>query len=163
MGASKDKEPTVRIQPASNMRVRLIFYLSCVNPRFKGKWEQRLIPNPNVHLVDPEPLDHIGLIGAVAIEIWTTDPGYQWDNIYVGRSTKDVKTLRDERWLPKFTREKHLLEKAVEEAERKRAKDKEDLERAKRRSTTGDGDPQGFALSLLKIYDHLGPLKPLLR
>lgn len=133
------------------------------NPGYKGKWVQRVIPNPDVHLVDKEPLSNIGLIWAVAIEIWTTDDGYQWDNIYVGRSVKDAEALRDDRWRPKFLKEKEAVEKAKEKAERKRVKDKEDLERAKRRNSRGDGDPQGFPLLVLQIYENLGPIKPVLR
>ena len=133
------------------------------NPNFKGKWIQKMIPNPNAHLVDPQPLANIANISAVAIEIWTIDEGYQWDNFYIGRSVKDAKTLRDERWLLKYLKKKEALDKVNEEAAMKRAKDKEDLERAKRRNNVGYGSPMGLPSLLLAFYESLGPMKPIFK
>lgn len=66
----------------------------------QGPWKPRDIPNPEFH-EDKEPLKHIGNIGAAAIEIWTMEDGYFFDNIVVAATEEDVASIRDTYWQPK--------------------------------------------------------------
>lgn len=66
----------------------------------QGPWKPRDIPNPEFH-EDKEPLKHIGNIGAAAVEIWTMEEGYFFDNIVVAATEEEVATIRETYWLPK--------------------------------------------------------------
>jgi calnexin len=63
------------------------------NPEYKGEWAPREIPNPDYY-DDKEPLSHVGKVGAVAIEIWTMDEGYFFDNIVVTNSVDEAAGVR---------------------------------------------------------------------
>mmetsp|Transcript_22528 Transcript_22528/g.49249 ORF Transcript_22528/g.49249 Transcript_22528/m.49249 type:complete len:607 (+) Transcript_22528:172-1992(+) len=130
------------------------------NPAYKGPWVQKQIKNPD-HYVDPEPLTNIGLIGAVAIEIWTVDEGYVFDNFFVaeGAASADVATkIREQLWRPKFNVLKAAADaKQAEEAAKAKAQEEEVK---KRREAAGKSLPH----TLLKLFDSgsLKPLKPYL-
>jgi calreticulin len=61
------------------------------NPAFKGVWKPRQVPNPKYDedLVTFPELTNIGF------ELWTVNNGTIFDNIYVGDSIDDAKTLSD--------------------------------------------------------------------
>lgn len=52
------------------------------NPEYKGPWKATQIPNPEYY-DDKAPLENIGLVGAVAVEIWTMSHGLTFDNIMI--------------------------------------------------------------------------------
>lgn len=84
------------------------------NPAYKGVWKPRQIANP-FFFNDTEPMAHIGEIGAVAIEIWTMDENYFFDNILITNSVEEAAEVRATTWEPKHTWEKETAEKRDEE------------------------------------------------
>lgn len=88
------------------------------NPAYKGKWKPRQIPNP-AFFNDTEPLAHIGKIGAVAIEIWTMDENYFFDNVVVTDSVEQAAAIRESTWAPKHAKEYEDLEKKEDEEMKK--------------------------------------------
>ena len=91
------------------------------NPDFKGVWEPRKIPNP-AYVDDKSPLSHIGKIGGVAIEIWTMDKDYYFDNLLVTSDVAEAEKAREELWRPKYDVEVAAFEAKQKEEEEKRAK-----------------------------------------
>lgn len=65
------------------------------NPAYIGEWAPRKIPNPNF-FEDLEPVKHLNNIGGVGIELWTMTEDILFDNIYVGHSIDDAKSLAAE-------------------------------------------------------------------
>ena len=77
------------------------------NPDYKGKWSPPLIDNPdyigewaprkipNENYFEEENPSHLAPIGAVAVEIWTTNPGIHYDNIIIAKNLKDAWTFAD--------------------------------------------------------------------
>ena len=61
---------------------------------------QKTMPNPDVY-VDDEPLRSLASLGAVAVEIWTVDGGYVFDNFLITRSGAQAAQMRDELWKPR--------------------------------------------------------------
>jgi len=115
------------------------------NPAYKGKWVQKNISNPDYYF-DPEPLKNIGLIGAVAFEIWTIDEGYTFDNIYVGQSVEEAASLRTQLWEPNF-------KKAKQEAEEKDKAEKA-AEKLKQSKQKKEGSKvHGLPLLILDAFD----------
>ncbi|CEH18178.1 calnexin [Ceraceosorus bombacis] len=93
------------------------------NPAYKGEWKPAKIPNPKF-FEDLEP-SHFTSIAAVGYEIWTMDENILFDNIYVGHSVEDAKTLAEESWAKKLKVEQGLEEKeeaAKKEEEKKASK-----------------------------------------
>ncbi|KAG7670193.1 hypothetical protein Ndes2526A_g06526 [Nannochloris sp. 'desiccata'] len=88
------------------------------NPEYKGEWAARKIANPDFHN-DTAPLSHIGSIGGVAIEIWTMDDNYFFDNVVVTNDVAEAAAIREETWKPKYTAEVKEEEKREEEAKKK--------------------------------------------
>ncbi|TPX52742.1 hypothetical protein SeMB42_g01219 [Synchytrium endobioticum] len=79
------------------------------NPAYKGEWAPRKIANPQYY-EDLHPAN-FQKIGAIGFELWTMQDGISFDNIYVGSSVEDAKTLADESWAVK-----HKIELAKEGA-----------------------------------------------
>ena len=63
-------------------------------------WKPRKIANPKYYK-DDTPLANIGKINAVAIEIWTMDSGFYFDNIVVANDPAIAAEFRDKTWAPK--------------------------------------------------------------
>lgn len=63
-------------------------------------WKPRKIANPD-YFEDKEPLANLGPIGAVAVEIWTMDQGYYFDNVLVTNDAEKAKEYREKYWQPK--------------------------------------------------------------
>ena len=103
------------------------------NPAYKGEWAPRKIPNP-AYVDDTTPLSHIGAVGAVAVEIWTMDDNYYFDNVVVTNSVDEAAEVRETTWAPKFA-----LEKAAKDKEDAEAKVKADAEAAKAAAAAGGG------------------------
>ena len=72
-------------------------------------------------------------VGAAAIEIWTMDDGYFFDNVVVSNSEAEAAEVRETAWAPKKAVEdaKEKEEQAKAEAERKAAEEKAAAEAAK--------------------------------
>jgi Calreticulin family len=66
----------------------------------QGPWAPRKIPNP-AYYNDEEPLKHIGEVGAVAIEVWTMDSGYFFDDVLVASDPADAAAFAAETFEPK--------------------------------------------------------------
>ena len=88
------------------------------NPKYKGEWAPRKIANPDFHN-DTAPLSHIGSIGGVAIEIWTMDDNYFFDNVVVSNDPEEAAAIRLATWKPKYTVEVKEEEEREEEAKKK--------------------------------------------
>ncbi len=70
----------------------------------QGPWAPRKIANPH-HFVDDAPLSKLGKIGAAAVEIWTMDMGYYFDNVLVASSPATAAAHRERHWAPKLAAE----------------------------------------------------------
>lgn len=80
------------------------------NPDYKGVWAPRKIPNPDF-FEDLHP-SNFDKIGAVGFEIWTMQKDILFDNIYIGHSVEDARTLAAETWEIKSASEKKQEELA---------------------------------------------------
>ncbi|KAG2494437.1 hypothetical protein HYH03_007489 [Edaphochlamys debaryana] len=103
------------------------------NPDYKGPWVQRRIPNPH-HYEDPAPLSSgVAPIGGVALELWTTDSGYMFDNVLITRDPATAELALERLWRPRYDAEKKAFEKGLKEAEeREKERKKADKEKARR-------------------------------
>ena len=63
-------------------------------------WKPSKIANPD-YFEDKEPLKNLSPIGAVAVEIWTMDQGYYFDNVLVTNDAEKAKEYREKYWQPK--------------------------------------------------------------
>ncbi|KAJ8612505.1 hypothetical protein CTAYLR_003691 [Chrysophaeum taylorii] len=92
------------------------------NPAYKGKWAPRKIPNP--HFFEPkEPAKNLPPIGAVAVEIWTTNSGILYDNIALGHDPKDAsdfaKSFYDKKAAEEEAKKKKKQERDAKKLEKK--------------------------------------------
>lgn len=78
----------------------LIYDLTRAHCGAQGVWKPRKIPNPD-YFLDEAPLGNIGQVGGVAIEIWTMDEGYLFDNILVANDASAAEAKRADYWAPK--------------------------------------------------------------
>lgn len=100
------------------------------NPAYKGEWAPRKIANPDFYN-DTAPLSHIGKIGAIAIEIWTMDQDYYFDNVVVTDSVEEATKIRETLWRPKYE-----AEKAADEARKAEARKAEEEAEAQGEATS---------------------------
>jgi len=70
----------------------------------KGVWKPSKIANPD-YFEDKHPLNNLGDIGAVAVEIWTMDEGYFFDNVLVTNKADKAEEYRTNYWQPKHEHE----------------------------------------------------------
>ncbi|KAI9228882.1 MAG: calnexin [Piptocephalis tieghemiana] len=89
------------------------------NPAYKGEWEARMIPNPDYY-EDKHPANLDPMI-AVGFELWTMQSDILFDNLYIGHSEEEAKTLAETSWRPK-----HEAEKKLEEASKPPTPESED-------------------------------------
>jgi calnexin len=66
----------------------------------QGIWKAAMITNPK-HFKDDSPLKNIGKINAAAIEIWTMDNNYYFDDIVVANDPAVAKEFAEKTWTPK--------------------------------------------------------------
>lgn len=64
------------------------------------------MPNPKYYK-DEAPLANIGKINAAAIEIWTMDNAYYFDDIVVTNDPDVAVAFKDKTWGPKHEAEVH--------------------------------------------------------
>lgn len=119
------------------------------NPAYKGVWKPAKISNPE-HFKDDTPLAHIGKINAAAIEIWTMDNNYYFDDIVVANDPAVAKKFAEKTWAPKS-----LVEKAAEEA-KKLAEEAKQIEEAAKA-----GASDSLSRSIDWVYEKLPFLEPL--
>jgi len=62
-----------------------------------GVWAPKKIPNPDF-FEDSEPLKNIGLIKAVALEVWSMNDGVVFDNVLLGNSAEDAASYALKTW-----------------------------------------------------------------
>lgn len=70
----------------------------------QGVWKPRKIPNPK-YFNDDKPLENIGKVGGIALEIWTMDEGYYFDNVLVSNDADTAAQYREKYWKPKHDKE----------------------------------------------------------
>lgn len=73
------------------------------NPLYKGEWKPRQISNPDF-FEDLRPAD-VAPIGGVAIEVWTTNGGFHFDNFALGYNLDDAFSFADETFAVKVKAE----------------------------------------------------------
>lgn len=132
------------------------------NPEYKGPWSPRKIDNPEF-FNDTAPLSHIGKIGAIAIEIWTMDKDYYFDNLVVTDSAEDAKKIREEFWRPKHEIEQAAFDAKQKEEEEKRIKEEKSQPTADGFVGTIEANfvslvDKIFASSIIAPYAHTAPL-----
>lgn len=86
------------------------------NPEYKGIWKPSKIANPD-YFEDKQPLTNLGDIGAVAVEIWTMDEGYFFDNVLVTNKADKAAEYRTNYWQPKHEHEVELQKDEVPEVD----------------------------------------------
>eukprot|EP00887_Chlorella_sp_A99_P006722 scaffold3.g6722.t1 len=142
------------------------------NPAYKGKWSAPLIDNPAykgprdipnpAHYKDEAPLSNVGKVGAVAVEVWTMDDGYFFDNVLISNSAEEAAAFAEQTFQPKKEAEDKVEaeKKAKEEAEAKKKKSKPSVavtESAKSLVDTLFGLPlvRDYATQLAPVRDFL--------
>merc|ERR1712000_69649 len=88
------------------------------NPDFKGVWAPRQIPNP-AYFRDGAPAKSIAPIGALAVEVWTTNAGINYDNFLITDSKDEAMQRAADTFSAKST-----AEQLAEEAEHKEARER---------------------------------------
>ena len=73
---------------------------SMICSSLQGVWKPALIANP-AYYKDEMPLANIGKIDAVAIEIWTMDSGFFFDDIVVANDPSLAAEFREKTYGPK--------------------------------------------------------------
>ena len=82
---------------------------------YTGPWAPRKVPNPEF-FEDLTPALTLAPIGALAIEVWTTNKGILYDNFYIGYSLDDAFAFAKSTFEPKV-----LAEEAAARATKKEA------------------------------------------
>ncbi len=78
------------------MHWRSHYGLSCI----QGPWSPRKFANAG-YLLEETPLANIGKVGGVAIEIWTMDNNYYFDDVVVANDPAVAEAFRLKTWTPK--------------------------------------------------------------
>mmetsp|Transcript_8887 Transcript_8887/g.28205 ORF Transcript_8887/g.28205 Transcript_8887/m.28205 type:complete len:509 (-) Transcript_8887:456-1982(-) len=97
------------------------------NPDYKGEWAPRKIPNTH-YFEAKNPAKSLPSIGAVAIEIWTTNGGIVYDNFALGDSPDDAKVFASD----------FYAKKAAEEEAKKKKKLEKDAKKLEKKLERGD-------------------------
>jgi hypothetical protein len=118
------------------------------NPDYKGPWAPRKIANPDFY-EDLTPVKSLNKIGGVGIELWTMTEDILFDNIYVGHSVEDAKTLADETFGVK-----QALEKAADKKSADSDDEDEDVKFAE--------DPIGFIRNKVLDFVDIAKIDPVL-
>ena len=93
------------------------------NPAYKGPWAPRKIPNKE--FFEPKnPSKNLKPVGAVAVEVWTTNGGIAYDNFYLGGSEVEAKESAASYYAKKEEEEKKAAEKKAQKAAKRAAKGK---------------------------------------
>lgn len=76
---------------------------NCI-PQMQGMWKPSKIANPD-YFEDKQPLKNLADISAVAVEIWTMDEGYYFDNVLVSNHAEKAQEYREKYWARKHEHE----------------------------------------------------------
>ncbi|EFJ41946.1 hypothetical protein VOLCADRAFT_77379 [Volvox carteri f. nagariensis] len=128
------------------------------NPEYKGPWVQRTLPNPD-YFAEEEPLrTGVGPIGGVALELWTIDSGYMFDNILITRDLEVAELAVNQLWKPRNEAERRVQVKPVEDAKElaKRKKKK-----AQKGSRYGIEQLRQLTEAFLDLFEDGAVLSPL--
>ena len=92
------------------------------NPAYKGVWKPQKIANPGFFAADDAAAKApLASIGAVAIEIWTMQKGFHFDNVIVGNDVAAAERFAKETFETKAAQEeKRSATKAARESKRRR-------------------------------------------
>ncbi|GIL66542.1 hypothetical protein Vafri_20038 [Volvox africanus] len=112
------------------------------NPAYKGPWVQKTIPNPDFFEVEEPIRSGVGAIGAVALELWTIDSGYIFDNILITRDPAVAEMALKKLWKPRYDAEVKASEAKLKEKERRKEE-----EAKKKKARKGGRDIVETALS----------------
>merc|ERR1719405_140183 len=93
------------------------------NPAYKGPWAPRKIPNKEF-FQPKSPAKNLKPVGAVAVEVWTTNGGIAYDNFYLGASEAEAKESAASYYAKKEEEEKKAAEKKAAKAAKRAAKGK---------------------------------------
>lgn len=111
------------------------------NPAYKGIWAPRKIKNPD-YFEDKTPANFEPM-GAIGFEIWTMQNDILFDNIYIGHSIEDAKSLQSETFDVK-----HPIEEAEDEA----AKPKPDTKPSSPMDLIFKDDPIKYIREKLELF-----------
>merc|ERR1719405_471007 len=92
-------------------------------PAYKGPWAPRKIPNKEF-FQPKNPSKNLKPVGAVAVEVWTTNGGIAYDNFYLGGSEAEAKESAASYYAKKEEEEKRAAEKKAAKAAKRAAKGK---------------------------------------
>lgn len=76
-----------------------------VFPYLQGPWVQRQVPNPDFYEDDAPLQNGVAAVGAVALELWTVDQGYMFDNVLITRDPGAAEEARERLWKPRHAAE----------------------------------------------------------
>mmetsp|Transcript_22078 Transcript_22078/g.71455 ORF Transcript_22078/g.71455 Transcript_22078/m.71455 type:complete len:515 (-) Transcript_22078:65-1609(-) len=93
------------------------------NPAYKGKWFPKKIPNP-VYFEPSDPAKKLKKVGALAVEVWTTNKGITYDNFYLGASVDEAKAAAEPFYEKKAAEQAAAEAKAAAKAAKKAEKQK---------------------------------------
>ena len=93
------------------------------NPAYKGKWFPKKIPNP-VYFEPSDPAKKLRKVGALAVEVWTTNKGITYDNFYLGASVDEAKAAAEPFYEKKAAEQAAAEAKAAAKAAKKAEKQK---------------------------------------
>jgi calnexin len=88
------------------------------NPAYKGVWTPRQIPNPS-YFYEPNPIEKIPPMTALAVEIWTTNAGIHFDNFIITADKEQLHEFTRSTWSKKSEAESEI--KASEASEARKA------------------------------------------
>lgn len=74
-------------------------------PSPQGPWTQRLIPNPDFYEDEAPITSSVAPIGGVALELWTIDSGYMFDNLIITRDPQLAALALEQLWKPRHEQE----------------------------------------------------------
>merc|ERR1719152_695211 len=93
------------------------------NPAYKGPWAPRKITNKE--FFEPKnPSKNLKPVGAVAVEVWTTNGGIAYDNFYLGGSEVEAKESAASYYAKKEEEARKAAEKKAQKAAKRAAKGK---------------------------------------
>jgi hypothetical protein len=119
------------------------------NPLYKGEWKPRQISNPDF-FEDLRPAD-VAPIGGVAIEVWTTNSGFHFDNFALGYNLDDAFSFADETFVIK----------ANAEAEQNKNELAEQRKQAREQKLAEGGFVNTFQVYVAEAFEFLSEQPPI--
>jgi calnexin len=119
------------------------------NPLYKGEWKPQQIPNPDF-FEDLRPAD-VTPIGGVAIEVWTTNGGFHFDNFVLGYNLDDAFRFADQTFVIK----------AKAEAEQNKNELAEQRKQVREQKLAEGGFVNTFQVYVAEAFEFLSEQPPL--